>query len=84
MSVSVVQRLALSDRSRAVPQDIVESLFTPSRAESDSKSWAPIIGGIAVTSLDLASTTVESARRRTAKRSKSIERMIRGVSSTDY
>jgi len=53
MSVSVVQRLALSDRSRAVPQDIVESLFTPSRAESDSKSWAPIIGGIAVTLLSI-------------------------------
>ncbi|HDS74407.1 MAG TPA: hypothetical protein ENN56_02600 [Firmicutes bacterium] len=53
MSVSVVQRLALSDRSRAVLQDVVESLFTPSRTESGSKSWAPIIGGIAVTLLSI-------------------------------
>jgi hypothetical protein len=49
MSMSVLQRLALSDRSRAALQDAMESLFGARRTESGSIAWAPVVGGIIVT-----------------------------------
>lgn len=53
MPVSILQRLVLSDRSRAAIQDVVESLFNTRRTESNSTAWAPIIGGIAITLLSI-------------------------------
>jgi hypothetical protein len=53
MPMSVLQRLALSDRSRAAVQDAVESLFGTRRSESGSIAWAPIISGIVVTLLSI-------------------------------